>query len=190
MDVSLDAGLTMFDSADVYSGGLAEEILGKAIAGRRDRVLISTKATFRNGDGPNDVGSSRFHLIRAVDSSLQRLGTDYIDLFQLHGFDALTPIDASFARARQRIERVFEWQLTAELRDRGLDGLGAEAYRDFATAGRRNHGERADGKPSRSASQAARVWQQFEQDFGGFLLGAGDPFDAFRYAAVRACFVL
>ena len=93
VDVCLDAGLTMFDSADVYSDGLAEEILGKAIAGRRDRVLISTKATFRNGAGPNDVGSSRFHLIRAVDASLRRLGTDYIDLFQLHGFDALTPVE-------------------------------------------------------------------------------------------------
>ena len=91
VDVSLDAGLTMFDSADVYSSGQAEEILGKAIAGRRDRVLISTKASFRFGDGPNDVGSSRFHLIRAVEASLRRLGTDYIDLFQLHGFDALTP---------------------------------------------------------------------------------------------------
>ena len=93
VDVSLDAGLTMFDSADVYSSGLAEEILGKAIAGRRDRVLISTKASFRFGDGPNDVGSSRFHLMRAVDASLRRLGTDYIDLFQLHGFDALTPVE-------------------------------------------------------------------------------------------------
>jgi aryl-alcohol dehydrogenase-like predicted oxidoreductase len=93
VDVSLDAGLNMFDSADVYSNGLAEEILGKAIAGRRDRVLISTKASFRHGDGPNDVGSSRFHLIRAVDASLRRLGTDYIDVFQLHGFDALTPIE-------------------------------------------------------------------------------------------------
>ena len=93
VDISLDAGLTMFDSADVYSGGLAEEILGKAIAGRRDRVLISTKASFRMGKGPNDVGSSRFHLIRAVDASLRRLGTDYIDIFQLHGFDALTPVE-------------------------------------------------------------------------------------------------
>jgi aryl-alcohol dehydrogenase-like predicted oxidoreductase len=93
VDISLDAGLTMFDSADVYSGGLAEEILGKAIAGRRDRVLISTKASFRHGDGPNDVGSSRMHLVRAVDASLRRLGTDYIDLFQLHGFDALTPVE-------------------------------------------------------------------------------------------------
>jgi aryl-alcohol dehydrogenase-like predicted oxidoreductase len=93
VDVSLDAGLTMFDTADVYSGGQAEEILGKAIAGRRDRVLISTKATFRSGDGPNDVGSSRFHITRAVDASLRRLGTDYIDLFQLHAFDALTPVE-------------------------------------------------------------------------------------------------
>jgi len=93
VDICLEAGLTMFDSADIYSDGLAEEILGKAIAGRRDKVLISTKATFRLGDGPNDVGSSRFHLIRAVEGSLKRLGTDYIDLFQLHGFDALTPIE-------------------------------------------------------------------------------------------------
>jgi aryl-alcohol dehydrogenase-like predicted oxidoreductase len=93
VDVCLDAGLTMFDSADVYSDGQAEEILGKAIAGRRDRVLISTKASFRHGVGPNDVGSSRFHLVRAVEASLKRLGTDYIDLFQLHGFDALTPVE-------------------------------------------------------------------------------------------------
>lgn len=93
VDVCLDAGLTMFDSADIYSNGLAEEVLGAAIRGRRDRVLISTKATFRHGDGPNDVGSSRFHLLRAVEGSLRRLGTDRIDLFQLHGFDALTPVE-------------------------------------------------------------------------------------------------
>ncbi|TWT29428.1 aldo/keto reductase [Blastopirellula retiformator] len=93
VDVCLDAGLTMFDSADVYSQGVAEEILGQAVKGRRDQVLISTKATFRIGDGPNDVGSSRFHLTRAVEASLRRLGTDYIDLFQLHGFDATTPIE-------------------------------------------------------------------------------------------------
>ena len=93
VDICLDAGLTLFDSADVYSGGLAEEILGKAIAGRRDSVLISTKATFKMGDGPNDAGSSRFHLIKSVEASLRRLGTDYIDLFQLHGFDALTPVE-------------------------------------------------------------------------------------------------
>ena len=93
VDICLDAGLNMFDTADVYSNGQAEEILGAAIAGRRDSVLISTKATFRHDAGPNDVGSSRFHLIRAVDAGLHRLKTDYIDLFQLHGFDALTPVD-------------------------------------------------------------------------------------------------
>src|SRR6185436_15096859 len=93
VDVCLDAGLTMFDSADVYSQGQSEEILGRAIAGRRDRVLISTKGTFRCGDGANDVGSSRFHIMNAVDASLKRLGTDYIDLYQLHAFDALTPVE-------------------------------------------------------------------------------------------------
>ena len=93
IDICLEAGLTMFDSADVYSDGAAEEILGQAIKGRRDQVLISTKATFQHGPGPNDVGSSRYHLIRAVEGSLRRLGTDHIDLFQLHGFDAKTPVE-------------------------------------------------------------------------------------------------
>jgi len=93
VDISLEAGLTMFDSADIYSDGLAEEILGKAIAGRRDQVIVSTKGTFRKGAGPNDVGSSRFHLIRACEASLRRLGTDYIDIYQLHGFDAKTPVE-------------------------------------------------------------------------------------------------
>src|SRR4051812_319505 len=93
IDVCLEAGLNMFDSADVYSGGAAEEILGAAIAGRRDQVLISTKATFRAGEGPNDVGSSRHHLVRSVEGALRRLKTDYIDLFQLHGFDAMTPVE-------------------------------------------------------------------------------------------------
>jgi len=93
VDLCLEAGLTMFDSADVYSEGRAESVLGAAIKGRRDRVLISTKGTFRAGDGPNDIGSSRHHLIAAVDGSLRRLGTDYIDLYQLHGFDAMTPVE-------------------------------------------------------------------------------------------------
>jgi aryl-alcohol dehydrogenase-like predicted oxidoreductase len=93
VDICLEAGLTMFDSADIYSAGAAEEILGQAIKGRRGQVLISTKGTFRFGKGPNDVGSSRFHLIQAVEGSLKRLGTDYIDLYQLHAFDAVTPIE-------------------------------------------------------------------------------------------------
>jgi aryl-alcohol dehydrogenase-like predicted oxidoreductase len=91
VDVCLDAGVNLFDTADVYSDGLSETILGKAIAGRRDKVLISTKATFRMGPGPNDLGSSRHHLIPACEASLRRLGTDYIDIYHLHGFDALTP---------------------------------------------------------------------------------------------------
>ena len=93
VDICLEAGLNMFDSADVYSAGAAEEILGQAIKGRRHQVIVSTKAGFRSGPGPNNVGSSRFHLIQAVEDSLRRLGTDYIDLFQIHGFDALTPIE-------------------------------------------------------------------------------------------------
>ncbi len=93
VDLCLEAGATMFDTADVYSRGMAEEILGQAIKGRRDQVLISTKGTFRMGDGPNEVGSSRFHITRAVEASLRRLGTDYIDLYQLHGFDAMTPVE-------------------------------------------------------------------------------------------------
>ncbi|HLJ72731.1 MAG TPA: aldo/keto reductase [Roseiarcus sp.] len=93
VDICLDAGVTMFDSADVYSSGESERVLGEGVKGRRDKVLISTKATFRAGEGPNDVGSSRFHLINACEGSLKRLGTDYIDLFQLHGFDALTPVE-------------------------------------------------------------------------------------------------
>jgi aryl-alcohol dehydrogenase-like predicted oxidoreductase len=91
--ICLDAGLNMFDSADVYSKGLAEEILGQAIKGRRDQVILSTKGSFRMGPGPNDIGSSRHYLTRAVDASLRRLGTDYIDLYQLHGFDAQTPVE-------------------------------------------------------------------------------------------------
>jgi aryl-alcohol dehydrogenase-like predicted oxidoreductase len=93
VDICLEAGLTMFDSADIYSNGMAEEILGQAIKGRRDQVIISTKGTFRTGPGPNDVGSSRYHLTRAVEASLRRLGTDYIDLYQLHAFDAMTPVE-------------------------------------------------------------------------------------------------
>ena len=93
VDMCLDAGVNLFDTADVYSNGLSETILGKAIAGKRDKVLISTKATFRLGDGPNDVGSSRHHLIQSCEASLRRLGTDYIDIYHLHGFDALTPIE-------------------------------------------------------------------------------------------------
>ena len=103
VDICLEAGVNFFDTADVYSDGLSETILGKAIAGRRGDVLISTKATFRMGPGPNDLGSSRYHLIRACEASLRRLGTDYIDIYHLHGFDALTPAEEVLSTLNQLV---------------------------------------------------------------------------------------
>jgi aryl-alcohol dehydrogenase-like predicted oxidoreductase len=93
IDTCLDAGCNFFDTADIYSTGASEEVLGEAIKGKRNDVLISTKATFKMGEGPNDVGSSRYHLIRACEASLRRLKTDHIDVYHMHGFDALTPIE-------------------------------------------------------------------------------------------------
>lgn len=93
VDICLEAGVNLFDTADVYSDGASEEVLGEAIKGRRDAVLISTKTSLPMGDGPNDAGSSRFRLIRAVEDALRRLQTDYIDLLQLHAFDASTPVE-------------------------------------------------------------------------------------------------
>jgi aryl-alcohol dehydrogenase-like predicted oxidoreductase len=91
VDLCIDAGVTLFDTADIYSNGNSETVLGEALKGRRDKVLISTKATFRFSTEPNAVGSSRFHLLNACEAALRRLQTDHIDLFQLHGFDAMTP---------------------------------------------------------------------------------------------------
>ena len=93
VDVCLDAGLNFLDTANTYSRGLSEEILGQALKGRRDKALVSTKGSFSMGDGPNDLGSSRFYLRRALEDSLRRLGTDYIDVYFIHGFDALTPVE-------------------------------------------------------------------------------------------------
>ena len=93
IDICFEAGVNLFDTADIYSEGRSEEVLGKALEVKRDRALISTKTTFRLGDGPNDVGSSRYHLRRALEASLRRLGTEYVDIYHLHGFDALTPIE-------------------------------------------------------------------------------------------------
>ncbi len=93
VDVCLEHGLTFFDTADIYSDGQSEVVLGTALKGKRDHALIATKATFPSGKGPNDQGSSRFHLMRACEASLKRLQTDHIDLYFMHGFDALTPVD-------------------------------------------------------------------------------------------------
>jgi aryl-alcohol dehydrogenase-like predicted oxidoreductase len=97
VDLCLDAGVNLIDTADVYSGGRSEEIVGEVLAGRRDGVLVATKARFPMGEGPNDAGLSRHHLIRACESSLRRLRTDYIDLYQVHEWDGLTPVDETLS---------------------------------------------------------------------------------------------
>jgi aryl-alcohol dehydrogenase-like predicted oxidoreductase len=93
VDICLDAGVNFFDCANTYSDGLAEEILGKAVKGKRDKVLLSTKGTFPMGSGPNDMGSSRYHIVHACEASLKRLRTDYIDVYHMHGFDGYTPVE-------------------------------------------------------------------------------------------------
>jgi aryl-alcohol dehydrogenase-like predicted oxidoreductase len=94
VDICLDAGVNLFDTADIYSYGASEEILGKAIEGKRNKLLISTKTTFRmSKDDPNDVGSSRYHIMRSIEDSLRRLQTDYVDIYHMHGFDATTPLE-------------------------------------------------------------------------------------------------
>src|SRR6266849_8500262 len=97
VSICLEAGVNFFDTADVYSNGLSEEILGKAVQGRRHELLISTKTTFPMGNWPNDLVSSRYHLVTACEASLRRLGTDYIDIYHLHGFDALTPVEEALS---------------------------------------------------------------------------------------------
>ena len=97
VDQCLDAGINLIDTANVYSGGLSEEILGKVLQGRRDQVLVATKARMPMGEGPNDAGLSRHHLIRECEASLRRLGTDRIDLYQVHEWDGQTPLDETLA---------------------------------------------------------------------------------------------
>ncbi|KRG68166.1 aldo/keto reductase [Pseudoxanthomonas dokdonensis] len=97
IDLALEAGVNFFDTADVYSDGESESILGQAIRGRRDQVILSSKTGLRLGDGANDAGSSRLRLLKAIDASLRRLGTDYLDLLQLHAFDAMTPIEETLS---------------------------------------------------------------------------------------------
>jgi aryl-alcohol dehydrogenase-like predicted oxidoreductase len=94
IDICLEAGANLFDSADVYSDGASESILGAALKGRREQAIVSTKITLRAGEGPNEVGASRHHLVGGVERALRRLGTDYIDLLQLHHFDAMTPVES------------------------------------------------------------------------------------------------
>jgi len=97
VDMCLDAGVNLIDTADVYSDGLSEEIVGQTLKGRRDRVLLATKARMPMGDGPNDAGLSRHHLIRACEASLRRLDTDHIDLYQVHEWDGVTPLEETLS---------------------------------------------------------------------------------------------
>jgi aryl-alcohol dehydrogenase-like predicted oxidoreductase len=103
IDISLEHGVNLFDTADAYSRGLAEQILGQAIRGKRDRLLITTKATFPMGEGPNDYGSSRQHIIESVEASLKRLGVEYIDIFQMHGQDYNTPVEETLSTLDQLV---------------------------------------------------------------------------------------
>jgi aryl-alcohol dehydrogenase-like predicted oxidoreductase len=97
IDICLESKVNFFDTADVYSKGAAEEILGKALKGRRDKAIISSKATFSMSDDTNDQGSSRHHLIQSCEASLKRLGTDYIDVYFMHGFDGVTPVEETLS---------------------------------------------------------------------------------------------
>ena len=93
IDICLDSGVTLFDTADAYSNGRSEEILAHALGAKRHRAIIATKAWGRMGPGPNDIGASRQHLVQACEASLKRLKTDYIDVYQIHGFDVFTPLE-------------------------------------------------------------------------------------------------
>jgi aryl-alcohol dehydrogenase-like predicted oxidoreductase len=104
VEVCLEAGVNLFDTSDAYSDGGSEEMLGKAIHGYRDQVVLATKVFNRMGPGANDIGLSRAHIVRACEASLRRLGTDYIDLYQAHGFDALTPLDETLAAFDQLVQ--------------------------------------------------------------------------------------
>ena len=104
VDICMEAGVNFFDTADIYSDGASEQMLGKALSHlKREDLLISTKATFRLGKGPNDVGSSRYHLLQSLDRSLKRLGTDYVDVYHLHAFDAATPVEETLNTLDQMV---------------------------------------------------------------------------------------
>ncbi len=136
VDIALDAGVNLFDTADVYSNGASETILGAALKGRRDKAIVSTKLSLRAGDGPNQVGASRHHLVGATEAALKRLGTDYIDILQLHAFDAMTPVeqvlgtlDALVKSGKVRyigMSNFSGWQLMKSLA--ASDRLGLERY--------------------------------------------------------------
>ncbi len=104
IDLAVDRGVNLIDTANMYSAGTAEEIIGEALGDKRDQILLATKARFPMGQGPNDAGLSRHHLIRACEASLRRLGTDYIDLYQVHEWDGQTPLEETLAALEHLIQ--------------------------------------------------------------------------------------
>ncbi|MEU9116423.1 aldo/keto reductase [Streptomyces sp. NPDC048483] len=133
VDIALDAGITMFDTADVYSAGASEEVLGQAIKGRRDQVILSTKAGLPMGEGPGDAGTSRTRLIKATEDALRRLGTDHIDLFQLHAFDAATPVEEVLATLDQLVR-------AGKIRYTGVSNFsGWQLMKSLSAADRHGH---------------------------------------------------
>ncbi|MFC7991877.1 aldo/keto reductase [Streptomyces pilosus] len=133
VDICLDAGITMFDTADVYSGGASEEVLGEAIKNRRDQVIVSTKTGLPMGDGPGDAGTSRSRLIRACEDALRRLGTDHIDLFQLHAYDAGAPVEEVLSALDDLVR-------AGKVRYLGISNFsGWQAMKSLASAERYGH---------------------------------------------------
>ncbi|MFE3925960.1 aldo/keto reductase [Streptomyces sp. YIM B13508] len=133
VDICLEAGITMFDTADVYSAGASEEVLGAAIKGRRDQVILSTKTGLPMGDGPGEAGTSRARLITACEDALRRLGTDHIDLFQLHAFDAGTPVEEVLSALDDLVR-------AGKVRYPGISNFsGWQAMKSLATAERRGY---------------------------------------------------
>ncbi len=104
LDMCLDAGVNLIDTADVYSGGVSEEITGEVVKGRRDSLLLSTKVRMRMGDGPNDAGLSRHHIIAGCEASLSRLGTDHIDIYHVHEWDGQTRLEETMSALNSLVE--------------------------------------------------------------------------------------
>lgn len=135
IDICFERGVNFFDTANVYSIGDAERVLGQALKGKRDQSIISTKATFQMGDGPNDKGSSRFHLMRALEDSLGRLKTDYIDLYLMHGFDSATPIEETLRTLDNMVK-------SGKVRYIGCSNFAAWQLMKSLAASERNHFEK------------------------------------------------
>lgn len=135
VDICLEHGINFFDTANVYSNGGAETVLGKTIKNRRDKMIISTKASFAMGDGPNEKGSSRHHLIKAFEDSLRRLGTDYIDLYFMHGFDASTPLEETLSALDSLVK-------TGKVRYIGASNFAAWQLMKSLAVSEKNHWEK------------------------------------------------